>query len=56
MNKDLDKKTIKQITNETPLGRMGKPEEVADLVAFLCDDKADFITGQIITIDGGLTL
>ena len=56
MNKDLDKKAIKQITNQTPLGRMGKPEEVADLVAFLCDEKADFITGQIITIDGGLTL
>lgn len=36
------------------LKRIGKPEEVAELVLFLCDDKAAFITGQAIRIDGGL--
>lgn len=39
-----------------PLGRMGTAEEVANVVAFLCSPKASFITGQDITIDGGLSL
>lgn len=37
-----------------PIGRIGNPEEVAELVGFLCDDKATFITGEAIRIDGGL--
>lgn len=37
-----------------PAGRIGKPEEVAELIVFLCSDKAGFITGQAIRIDGGL--
>jgi len=40
----------------TSLGRFGKPEEVADLVVFLASDKANFITGEVITIDGGLAV
>jgi meso-butanediol dehydrogenase / (S,S)-butanediol dehydrogenase / diacetyl reductase len=38
-----------------PIGRIGEPEEVADLVAYLCSDKAGFITGSDFRIDGGLT-
>ncbi|MTH35548.1 SDR family oxidoreductase [Paracoccus limosus] len=38
-----------------PLGRIGEPEEVAELIAFLCSDKAGFITGSDYGIDGGLT-
>ncbi len=44
---------IKKLTS---LGRFGKPEEVADLVVFLASDKANFITGAVINIDGGLAI
>ncbi|MGH9204350.1 MAG: SDR family oxidoreductase, partial [Vicinamibacterales bacterium] len=36
-----------------PLGRIGRPEELANLVAFLASDAAGYITGQAITVDGG---
>ncbi|HJR19263.1 MAG TPA: SDR family NAD(P)-dependent oxidoreductase [Actinomycetota bacterium] len=41
---------------KTPLARIGTPEEVADVVVFLCSDLARFVTGQNIVIDGGMTL
>ena len=40
----------------TPLGRIGAPEDIADVVVFLCSPMARFITGQNIVVDGGLTL
>ncbi len=46
----------KRIIEATPLGRMGTPEEVAWAVAFLADDRSSFITGQVLTIDGGLVM
>jgi 3-oxoacyl-[acyl-carrier protein] reductase len=47
----FDKDTIKRLV---PIGRAGKPEEVADLVAFLASDKAGYISGQIISINGAM--
>jgi 3-oxoacyl-[acyl-carrier protein] reductase len=38
-----------------PTGRMGEPEDIAASVAFLCSEQADFITGAVLTIDGGMT-
>jgi NAD(P)-dependent dehydrogenase (short-subunit alcohol dehydrogenase family) len=41
---------------KTPLGRVGTPEDIADVVVFLCSDLARFMTGQNLVIDGGMTL
>jgi 3-oxoacyl-[acyl-carrier protein] reductase len=39
---------------QVPLGRLGSPEDVARAVLFLCTDDSAYITGQILTVDGGL--
>jgi NAD(P)-dependent dehydrogenase (short-subunit alcohol dehydrogenase family) len=51
-----DKKLQRLCSETIPLGRMGKAEEVAETIAFLCSDKASFITGQNIMVDGGVNL
>jgi len=45
---------LKEWTSQIPMGRMGNPEELGDLVAFLSSPKASFITGSAIVIDGGI--
>ncbi len=47
---------VDRFLRSTPLGRIGEPEDIADVVVFLCSDAARFITGQNIVVDGGLTL
>ncbi|MEZ5079205.1 MAG: 3-oxoacyl-[acyl-carrier-protein] reductase [Thermoleophilia bacterium] len=54
MTADLPDTTRDQILGATPLGRLGTPEDVAGVVSFLCSDAAAFITGSVISIDGGL--
>lgn len=45
---------LKKVTNNIPLGRLGEPEDVAGLVAFLASDEAKYITGSTFYVDGGL--
>lgn len=56
MTDQINEKYIDEIKNKIILKRFGKPEEVADLVSFFCSEKASYITGQTIVIDGGMSL
>lgn len=51
-----DEAYLKQVTDRTPLGRVGEPEEVAAAVAFLCLPAAAYITGQTLSVDGGFSV
>ncbi|MEJ6646301.1 MAG: SDR family oxidoreductase [Akkermansiaceae bacterium] len=53
---DERERMFEKLSEYQPIGRMGKPSEVAELAAFLCSDKAAFITGSAYDIDGGVTL
>lgn len=52
LSEDIKEAACKQI----PLGRFGKPSEIAAMVAFLASEKADYITGQVISVDGGMNI
>jgi 3-oxoacyl-[acyl-carrier protein] reductase len=55
MTAALGEEILAQVKKEIPLGRMGCPQDVADAVLYLASDAAGFITGQVLTVDGGLT-
>ena len=52
----LGEETIAALREQTPLGRLGTPEDIAQAVAFLASENASFITGQVLTADGGFIL
>ncbi len=56
MNSRFSQEEMNALVDQTPLSRIGNPSDVAGLVGFLASHEADFITGQIITVDGGFTL
>lgn len=48
-------KTREELRQRQPLGRLGRPDEIAHMVLYLCSREAEFVTGSILTIDGGIT-
>ena len=56
MTAKLGEETLGKIREEIPLKRLGLPQDVADAVLFLASDAAEFITGHVLTVDGGLTV
>jgi 3-oxoacyl-[acyl-carrier protein] reductase len=56
MTHGLDARQREQIVRRTPLGRLGTPQDVVGTVKFLLSDQAEFITGQVLVVDGGITV
>ena len=56
MVRALGQETIDSLTEQTPLGRLGTPEDIAHAVSFFASEKASFITGQVLTADGGFVV
>lgn len=56
MMKSFDEQTINELREETPLNTLGTPEDIAQAAVFLCSDKAKFITGQVLGINGGFVI
>jgi 3-oxoacyl-[acyl-carrier protein] reductase len=50
----LPEEATQAMLQNTPLGRLGEPEDIAGAVRFLCSDEASFITGEVLLVDGGL--
>lgn len=56
MTQSLPAETRQALQSRIPLGRLGKPEDVAEVVAFLCSPAAGYITGEVVRVDGGMAM
>jgi 3-oxoacyl-[acyl-carrier protein] reductase len=55
LTSDLNEKQVGAIQSRVPARRMGTPEEIASVVAWLCSERASYVNGSVYTVDGGLT-
>ena len=56
MTSNLSKNDFKALSEETPTGTIGTPEDIARTILFLADEKSSFITGQVIGVNGGFVV
>jgi 3-oxoacyl-[acyl-carrier protein] reductase len=56
MTAGLGEEVLAEVKKQTPLARLGEPQDIADAVLFLASDGASFITGHVLTVDGGLSI
>lgn len=56
MTENLPEEIVNYYLNNIPMGRLGNPQDVSNLVGFLCSDLANYITGQVMNVDGGLVM
>ena len=56
MNSALSESDMAALRDETPVGRIGEPEEIAEAALFLASDKAGFITGEVLNVSGGFVI
>jgi NAD(P)-dependent dehydrogenase (short-subunit alcohol dehydrogenase family) len=55
MTRSLPARTLAELKQAIPMGHFGQPEDVSGTVLFLASEEASYITGQVISVDGGLT-
>ena len=56
MTNKLTDQQKEMLLKNVPMNRMGKPEDIAKVVGFLCSPLADYMTGQVINVDGGMVM
>lgn len=56
MNANLDEAALEDLANSTPMQRMGSAEEIANVIVFLCEEESSFMTGQVLSPNGGILI